>query len=344
MAKNVILSAAKDLKRKDKVPNNILITGGAGYIGSHAVKMLGELGHNIVVLDNLSKGFREAVLYGELVVGDTGDKSLVGRILKEHSIDSVMHFAAATVVPESVDNPLKYYNNNTKNTLNLIECCVVEGVKNFIFSSTAAVYGVPEKGDITEDTPTNPINPYGASKLLSEMMLRDVCVASSMKYMILRYFNVAGCDPEGKIGQSTQDATLLIKVCAEVAEGKRDHLKIFGADYQTPDGTGVRDYIHVVDLVSAHIKALDFLTEGGSSHILNCGYGEGVSVKEVIAVVNKELDLNINVKVAARRAGDPPILVANSDRLQTVLDWQPKFNNLEDIVKTTLDWERTRTY
>ena len=323
---------------------NILVTGGAGYIGSHAVKMLGEQGHKLVVLDNLSKGFREAVLHGQLIVGDTGDKKLVEKILAENDIDSVMHFAASTVVPESVLEPLKYYNNNTRNTLSLIECCVEADVKHFIFSSTAAVYGIPNIESVTEDTPTNPINPYGASKLLSEIILRDTCAASGMKHVILRYFNVAGCDPDGKIGQSTPDATLLIKVAAEVAEGKREHLKIYGTDYPTSDGTGVRDYIHVTDLVGAHVKALDYLQQGGEPQTFNCGYGRGYSVKDVVAAINSVYGQPIKVIERSRREGDPPALVADSEKLKRLTNWQPRFDDLNLIVKTALNWERDKAY
>ena len=323
---------------------NILVTGGAGYIGSHAVKMLGEQGHNLVVLDNLSKGFRAAVLHGQLIVGDTGDKKLVEKILAENDIDSVMHFAASTVVPESVLEPLKYYNNNTRNTLSLIECCVEADVKHFIFSSTAAVYGIPNIESVTEDTPTNPINPYGASKLLSEIILRDACAASGMKHTILRYFNVAGCDPDGKIGQSTPDATLLIKVAAEVAEGKREHLKIYGTDYPTSDGTGVRDYIHVNDLVDAHVKALGYLQQGGESQTFNCGYGRGYSVRDVISAVNDVYGKSIDVVEEERRLGDPPALIANPTKLQLLTGWKPKLADLNLIVKTALQWEKYKIY
>ena len=323
---------------------NILVTGGAGYIGSHAVKMLGEQGHKLVVLDNLNKGFREAVLHGQLIVGDTGDKKLVEKILAENDIDSVMHFAASTVVPESVLEPLKYYNNNTRNTLSLIECCVEADVKHFIFSSTAAVYGIPDVESVTEDTPTNPINPYGASKLLSEIILRDTCAASGMKHVILRYFNVAGCDPDGKIGQSTPDATLLIKAAAEVAEGKREHLKIYGTDYPTSDGTGVRDYIHVNDLVDAHVKALDYLQQGGESQTFNCGYGRGYSVKDVVAAINSVYGQPIKVIERSRREGDPPALVADSEKLKRLTNWQPRFDDLNLIVETALNWERDKAY
>ena len=322
----------------------ILVTGGAGYIGSHVVKQLGEQGKELVILDNLGKGFREAVTYGELVVGDTGDARLVRALLNDHDIESVMHFAAHTIVPESVENPIKYYRNNTQSTLNLISACVEAGVKNFIFSSTAAVYGIPESNIIDEQTPLNPINPYGASKLLSEIMLRDISKAHPMKHVILRYFNVAGSDPDGQIGQSTPDATLLIKVAAEVAWGKRDSLKIFGTDYPTPDGTGVRDYIHVADLANAHICALDYLQNGGESQTLNCGYGQGYSVREVVDKVNQVLGKDINVIEEGRRAGDPPALVAKVDRIKEVLGWVPKFNDLETIVRTSLEWEQNKRY
>ncbi|MCG8099751.1 MAG: UDP-glucose 4-epimerase GalE, partial [Candidatus Thiodiazotropha taylori] len=263
----------------------ILVTGGAGYIGSHTARQLGEAGERLVTLDNLCTGFRQAVLYGDLVVGDTGDRELVSRVLEEHEIDTVMHFAAHTIVPESVENPLKYYANNTCNTRSLLQCCAEAGVKNFVFSSTAAVYGIPEKGVAYEDTPTSPINPYGTSKLMSEMMLHDLSQATDMNYIALRYFNVAGCDLEGRIGQSTPKATLLTKVACEAAVGKRDAVYIFGTDYPTPDGTGVRDYIHVEDLATAHVKSLDYLRNGGESAILNCGYGHGFSVRELLKSV-----------------------------------------------------------
>ncbi|HAI97148.1 MAG TPA: UDP-glucose 4-epimerase GalE, partial [Methylococcaceae bacterium] len=250
---------------------SILVTGGAGYIGSHVVKLLGERGENVVILDNLSTGFKSAVLYGTFIQGNTGDTELVNRILHEHNIDSVLHFAAHTIVPESVENPLKYYQNNTCSTRNLLECCSKAGVKNFIFSSTAAVYGELETGFASEETPKAPINPYGSSKLMSEQMIRDLSKATPLKHVILRYFNVAGSDPEGQIGQSTKNATLLIKVAAEVAVGKREKLLVFGTDYPTKDGTGIRDYIHVSDLAAAHIDALDYLENNGESTTLNCG-------------------------------------------------------------------------
>ena len=246
----------------------VLVTGGAGYIGSHVVKQLGERGEQVLVLDNLSTGFADAVLYGQLVVGDTGDSALVDRLIEEHNVEAVLHFAAKTIVPESVADPLKYYGNNTAATLSLLKCCQRHKVRHFIFSSTAAVYGLPEAGRATESSATQPINPYGTSKLLSELMLRDLCQASDMRAVVLRYFNVAGCDPAGKIGQSTKSATLLIKVACEVALGKRPHLTVYGTDYPTPDGTGVRDYIHVHDLAAAHLAAIDYLREGGTTTTL----------------------------------------------------------------------------
>lgn len=318
----------------------VLVTGGAGYIGSHVVKQLTARGENVVVLDNLSTGFSNAVLNAELIVGDTGDQQLVSRLLREHSVDTVMHFAAHTIVPESVSDPLKYYRNNTANTRNLLECCQQEGVKHFIFSSTAAVYGIPAGGVAHEDTPTAPINPYGTSKLMSEWMLRDLAAASDLRYVALRYFNVAGSDPEGRIGQSTAKATLLVKVACEAAVGTRPHVSVFGTDYPTEDGTGVRDYIHVEDLADAHIKALDYLRKEGASTTLNCGYGHGYSVRQVLQTVEKVNGAPLEIHEEPRRAGDPPILVAGATRIREVLGWEPRYDNLEEIVRTSLNWER----
>jgi UDP-glucose 4-epimerase len=319
---------------------SILVTGGAGYIGSHVVRQLGEANLPVVVLDNLSTGFRSAVLHGELVVGDTGDTALVSRILKERRIETVLHFAAHTIVPESVSNPLKYYGNNTCSTRALLQCCQEAGVKHFVFSSTAAVYGIPEGGIASEDSPTAPINPYGTSKLMSEWMLRDLAAASDLRYVVLRYFNVAGCDPGGRIGQSTINATLLTKVAAEAAVGKRSHVAIFGTDYPTPDGTGVRDYIHVEDLASAHIRAVEYLRDGGPSTTLNCGYGHGYSVREVIAMVDRINGRPIHTVESPRRAGDPPSLVARANRVREVLNWAPQYDDLATIVRSQLAWER----
>ena len=319
----------------------ILVSGGAGYIGSHVVLQLQEAGWQVIILDNLSTGFRNAVPEGAILVeGNTADKALVSQTLRQHKIKSVMHFAAHTIVPESVSNPLKYYGNNTCATRNLLECCANEGVNHFIFSSTAAVYGIPAEGIAKEDSPLSPINPYGTSKLMSEQMLKDLGAATDMRYIVLRYFNVAGCDPEGRIGQSTRKATLLTKVACEAATGKRDQVAIFGTDYDTPDGTGVRDYIHVVDLAGAHIKALEHLNKGGDSATLNCGYGHGYSVREVLDMVGKVNGEPLKIEELPRRAGDPPSLVADATRIRELLHWEPQHDNLEEIVRSALNWER----
>ena len=319
---------------------SILVTGGAGYIGSHVVRQLRERNETVVVLDNLSTGFRSAILGAPLVVGDTGNRELVNDVLREHRIETVMHFAAHTIVPESVSNPLKYYGNNTCSTRALLQCCQEAGVKHFVFSSTAAVYGIPRGGMASEDSPTAPINPYGTSKLMSEWMLRDLSAASTLRHVVLRYFNVAGSDPAGRIGQSTINGTLLTKVACEVAVGKRERLYIFGTDYDTPDGTGVRDYIHVEDLADAHVKALDYLRAGGASETLNCGYGHGYSVREVVATVNRVNGAPIATEEKPRRAGDPPQLVAKADRIRKTLGWAPQYDDLETIVRSQLQWER----
>lgn len=324
----------------------ILVTGGAGYIGSHVVRQLGEAGEDVVILDNLSTGFKEAVLFGELIIGDTGDKDCVTKIMKEHNISLVMHFAAHTVVPESVTNPLKYYGNNTCNTRNLLECCQEFGVNQFVFSSTAAVYGIPDSTEpVTEETPTCPINAYGTSKLMSEWMMRDLAFATDFKYVALRYFNVAGCDLQGRIGQSTPNATLLTKVACEVAVGKRDEMYIFGTDYPTIDGTGVRDYIHVEDLAKAHLDALKYLRQDSSeSQVLNCGYGHGFSVREMINMVNQVNGTPIKVSEKPRRAGDPPELTADASKIQSILGWKPQYDDLKTIVKTAYEWEKKLKY
>ncbi len=294
----------------------------------------------MVVLDNLSTGFAEAVIDAELIIGDTGNLELVHGLLRRHNIQSVLHFAAHTIVPESVENPLKYYGNNTCNTRNLLACCQKCGVKHFVFSSTAAVYGIPQSSHVTEDSPTAPINPYGTSKLMSEWMLRDLSLATGLKHVILRYFNVAGSNPDGLIGQSTRQATLLIKVAAESAVGRRSHVSIFGTDYPTPDGTGVRDYIHVEDLASAHTMALEYLRAGEKSTSLNCGYGHGYSVREVLDAVLRVSGVEFEIREEGRRAGDPPILVAQVDKIRELFGWTPKYDDLEKIVASSLAWEQ----
>ena len=317
----------------------ILVTGGAGYIGSHVVLQLRARGERVVVLDNLITGFRQAVLDCPLVVGNTGDRDVVLPLMREHGVDTVMHFAAHTVVPDSVADPLKYYSNNTCATLNLLKCCSEAGVRQFVFSSTAAVYGIPQEPYAEETTAPAPINPYGTSKLMSEWMLRDLSAASPLRYVSLRYFNVAGSDSKTRIGQSTPKATLLIKVACEAVVGKRKEISIFGTDYPTPDGTGVRDFIHVEDLATAHLNALDYLRANGKSVVLNCGYGHGFSVREVLAAVEHVAGKRLPITEKPRRAGDPPTLVARADRIRSVLGWQPKLDDLNTIVQTSLRWE-----
>jgi UDP-glucose 4-epimerase len=319
----------------------ILITGGAGYIGSHMVHALRDAGEQVVVLDNLSTGFKWAVAAGvPLVIGDTGDQPLVARILAEHAIDAIIHFAASIVVPDSVSDPLGYYRNNTVNSRALIECAVKGGVKHFIFSSTAAVYGNPAKVPIAEDDPTAPMSPYGSSKLMTEIMLRDAGAAHGLDAVILRYFNVAGADPQLRVGQSTKGATHLIKVAVETALRKRAGMEVYGTDYGTPDGTCIRDYIHVCDLVEAHRDALAYLRRGGAPVTLNCGYGHGFSVLQVIDAVKRISGVDFPVDLAGRRPGDPAQIVAKSDRARELLGWRPQFDDLATIVGHALAWER----
>jgi UDP-glucose 4-epimerase len=318
----------------------VLVTGGAGYIGSHTVLQLVARGERVVVLDDLSTGFRRAVGDVPLVVGNVGDRELVDRLLAEHHVDTIIHFAAHVIVPESVSNPLKYYGNNTCATRALLDAASQAGVKHFVFSSTAAVYGIPAVSVVSEDTPTSPINPYGASKLMSEWMLRDLCAATSMRHVALRYFNVAGSDPQGRIGQSTRAATLLVKVACEAAVGKRPFLSVFGTDFPTPDGTGVRDYIHVEDLASAHLNSLDYLRAGGTSTVANVGYGHGYSVRQVLSSVEKIAGLKLDVREEPRRAGDPPSLIAKCEKVRQILKWQPKLDDIDTIVRTSLEWEK----
>jgi UDP-glucose 4-epimerase len=320
----------------------VLVTGGAGYIGSHMVHALVDAGERAVVLDNLATGFDWAVARGAaLVIGDCGDQSLVAGLIAEHEIDAIVHFAGSIVVPDSICDPLGYYRNNTVNSHALIETAVKRGIRHFIFSSTAAVYGDPARMRVREDDPTVPTSPYGSSKLLTEIMLRDAGATHGLRYMILRYFNVAGADPLGRIGQSTRGATHLIKVAVETALGLRPKLDVFGTDYPTSDGTCIRDYIHVSDLVAAHCDALAYLRAGGASTTLNCGYGGGFSVLEVMESVKRVSGVDFKVEFTGRRPGDPAQIVAACDRVRATLKWRPRFNDLETIIVHALAWERT---
>src|SRR2546423_1912711 len=319
----------------------VLVTGGAGYIGSHMVYALVAPGEKVVVLDNLSTGFDWAIAEGvPLVIGETGDQALVGKLIAEHKVQSIIHFAASIVVPDSVADPLGYYKNNTANSRALIECAVRGGVQHFIFSSTAAVYGNTERVPVTEDDAPMPMSPYGWSKLMSEIMLRDAGFAHGLKHVILRYFNVAGADPELRTGQSTKGATHLIKVAVETALGRRPKMDVFGTDYPTADGTCVRDYIHVSDLAQAHLDALRYLRNGGASVTANCGYGRGYSVREVIDTVKQVSGVDFRVDLSAPRAGDPPQIVASSERARAILGWKPARDDLPTIVRHALAWER----
>jgi UDP-glucose 4-epimerase len=318
----------------------VLVTGGAGYIGSHMVYALVDAGEHVVVLDNLTTGFDWAVAKGaSLVIGDTGDQSRVAALIAEHRVDAIIHFAASIVVPDSVRDPLGYYRNNTANSRALIETAIKGGVPHFIFSSTAAVYGNPERVPVREDDPTAPTSPYGSSKLMTEIMLRDAAAAHGLRHVILRYFNVAGADPLGRAGQSTVGATHLIKVAVETALGLRPKVEVFGTDYPTPDGTCIRDYIHVCDLVRAHSDALAYLRSGGASTTLNCGYGRGFSVLDVIEIVKRVSGVDFEVEFSGRRPGDPARIVAASDRARATLKWQPGFDDLQIVVTHALAWE-----
>lgn len=319
----------------------ILVTGGAGYIGSHMTYALIDRGEKVVVLDNLTTGVMGLVSPEATFVQATiGEPGVADAVLEQYKIDAVIHFAGSVVVPESVSNPSKYYRNNTAASAALIEACVRHGVRNFIFSSTAAVYGVPDRTVVPEDIVTSPINPYGRSKLMTEWMLKDVAQAHDFGFVALRYFNVAGADPKGRTGQSTPNATHLIKRACQAALGRHTHLDIFGQDFDTPDGTGVRDYIHVTDLVSAHLLALDHLRGGGDSNIFNVGYGQGFSVRQVVAAVEAVTGKPVPVREGPRRAGDPAMLVADSSRLKDRLNWKPEHNDLKGIIRTAYEWER----
>lgn len=319
----------------------VLVTGGAGYIGSHMVLNLIDAGEKVVVIDNLSTGKDWAIHEdADLVMGDIADIHLVEQTIKQFKVDAVIHFAGSIIVPESVENPLMYYSNNTAKTRNLLEAVVKCGVKHFIFSSTAAVYGDVVVERVFETTQKDPMSPYGRSKLMTEWMLQDTAFAHDFHYVALRYFNVAGADPKGRTGQSTPNATHLIKVANQVALGDREYMEIYGTNYDTRDGTCIRDYIHVSDLTKAHYLALQYLRDGGTSDIMNCGYGDGFTVREVLAAVKKVSQVDFDVREVARRAGDPPTVVANSDLAKAKLNWQPDYNDLELIVKNAFDWEK----
>jgi UDP-glucose 4-epimerase len=319
----------------------ILVTGGCGYIGSHVTRQLSEKGYQVTVYDNLSTGSSSALLHGEkLIVGDLADEVMLEKVFTAHQFDVVFHFAASIVVPESVEKPLAYYENNTVNTIKLLKACSKHQVNKIIFSSTAAVYGETDKGTVTEDLPLNPANPYAASKAMVERIIMDVAQVTALKYVILRYFNVAGADPLGRMGQRTPNATHLIKVACETALHKRSKISIFGTDYHTPDGTCIRDYIHIEDLANAHIKALEYLNGGGKSDVFNCGYGRGLSVKEVIDRVKQISQVDFNTEIAPARAGDIAMIIASNRKIKNVMKWEPKYDDIENIVGSALGWEK----
>jgi UDP-glucose 4-epimerase len=318
----------------------ILVTGGAGYIGSHTVKALGSHGHEMVILDNLSTGHQWAVLSGKLIEADLQNRDLLNDILQSFRPEVVIHFAASIEVEESVREPLKYYMNNVSNTLNILEAMTKADVRNFIYSSTAAVYGIPARIPVDESAALKPINPYGMTKMMVERMLQDLSASRSFHYIALRYFNVAGADSEARIGQAYRNPTHLITRALKTAKGEFDRLSIYGIDYPTPDGTCIRDYIHVDDIAKAHVRALDYLMDTGKSDIMNCGYGHGFSVREVVSTVKEVTGIDLPVEEADRRPGDPPALVADSTRLQTLTGWKPVHDNLAFIVKTAWDWEQ----
>lgn len=318
----------------------VLITGGAGYVGSHTVKALGKNGYTVLVYDNLSHGHRDAVLHGDLVVGDLADTALLDHAVQEFKPDAVMHFAALIEVGESVKEPVKYYQNNVAGTINLLHVLTAHRVKNFIFSSSAAVYGNPGKVPISEGESIKPINPYGHSKAFIEKVLNDMSTISEFRSVSLRYFNAAGADPAGRIGERHEPESHLIPLILQAAKGERENVKIYGSDYPTPDGTCIRDYIHVEDLAEVHVLSLKYLLDGGDSDIFNCGYGHGSSVREVVDTARKVTGINFSAQETARRSGDPPILVADSDRLKQHLMWKPRYDDLEYIIKTAWGWEK----
>ncbi len=322
----------------------VLVTGGAGYIGSHTVKLLVEKGFDVIVYDNLVNGHRDAVINARFFEGDILDSKRLDEIMTAKSFDAVVHFAAFIEVGESVKNPLKFYRNNVSGTLNLLNLLKKHKVKNFIFSSTAAVYGNPESVPIKEDFPLAPINPYGNTKLTVEKVLKDMSESGEINFVALRYFNASGADESGLIGESHNPETHLIPLVLKTAKGERECIKIFGTDYSTPDGTCIRDYIHVNDLANAHILALNYLLDGGKSDVFNCGYGMGYSVKEIIDTAKKITGVDFKVEEASRREGDPPILVADNKKIKSVLDWNPEYNDIEYIIKTAWDWEKNKRY
>lgn len=320
----------------------VLVTGGAGYIGSHTVKKLGEAGYEIVVYDNLSTGSTEAILYGELIQGELNNLACLAQVFANHKFDAVLHFAASISVPESLAKPLDYYYNNTCNVVNLLRCCKTYNVNQFVFSSTAAVYGEIQDYPVQETSTTFPINPYGQSKLMSERIIRDYAQASELKYTILRYFNVAGADSSGQIGQMGNKAAHLIKIGCDAALGIRPAASIFGTDYPTHDGTGIRDYIHVEDLATAHVDALTYLEQKSTSQILNCGYGKGYSVKEVLLKIKEISGIDFTIIEAPRRQGDPACVVASANKIREVIGWQPQHDSLNEIVSSALAWEKKK--
>jgi UDP-glucose 4-epimerase len=322
------------------ISKKILVTGGAGYIGSHTVKELGEAGYDLVIYDNLSTSSPVSVLYGKLIIGDINDLQQLSQVFAQYQFAAVLHFAASISVPESVTNPLAYYANNTRNTLNLLQCCQKFGVEQLIFSSTAAVYGDIGAEPVQESDPTFPVNPYGRSKLMSENIIKDYSQASKLKYIILRYFNVAGADITEQIGQYGKKTAHLIKIACDAALGRRSSVNIFGTDYPTLDGTGIRDYIHVQDLAKAHVDALSYLENGGDSQILNCGYGKGYSVRQVLDRVKAISGVDFPVIETERRRGDPASVVAAAEKIKEILGWEPKYNDLDVIISTALNWEK----